>query len=178
MRNILMAVLFLGMGCKEAEQKKMDLPISEGPKKDNLNEAEQAKEWLKKSIVDYFKADITGQEKIMQNITTRPYYQYKTEATNVDMDTEGSLTLKEFQHKWEHTFNPKYAGINTGFLISAQDWTTIAVKKCDLDAISGDSAFVFDVVLEDTGTKDHFNRKIGVVKKNNAFLIADVIEKP
>jgi hypothetical protein len=44
-------------------------------------------------------------------------------------------------------------------LISAQDWTNIEVKKCELDAISGDEAFVFDVELVDDGSKEVLNVK-------------------
>jgi hypothetical protein len=64
--------------------------------------------------VKYFKADM-DQQKIMQDITTKNYYEYKTDATNVDMDVDGSLSLKDFQQKWGNKYNTKYAGINTGF---------------------------------------------------------------
>lgn len=180
MKYILVASLFFIISCKDAKKADGNTNTSVIENKevtDIKGEAEAAKNWLKTSIVSYFKADISDQQKIMQGITTKDYYQYKTDATNVDLDTDGSLSVKEFQKKWGNKYNTKYAGINTGFLISAQDWTNIEVKKCELDAISGDEAFVFDVELADDGAKAIFKRKIGVVKKGNKFLIADVIEK-
>lgn len=176
----MVASLFLMIGCKDVKKTDENTNTSVVENKDVTDikgEAEAAKNWLKSSILSYFKADISDQQKIMQNITTKDYYEYKTDATNVDMDVDGSLSLKDFQQKWGNKYNTKYAGINTGFLISAQDWTNIEVRKCELDAISGDEAFVFDVELADDGAKAIFKRKIGVVKKDNKFLIADVIEK-
>jgi hypothetical protein len=176
----IVASLFLMIGCKDVKKTDENTNISVIENKevtDIKGEAEAAKNWLKSSMLSYFKADISDQQKIMQNITTKDYYEYKTDATNVDMDVDGSLNLKDFQQKWGNKYNTKYAGINTGFLISAQDWTNIEVRKCELDAISEDEAFVFDVELADDGAKAIFKRKIGVVKKDNKFLIADVIEK-
>jgi len=178
-KYVIVASLFLIMGCKDVKKTNENInnPSTENKEVNNVKgEAEAAQNWLKSSIINYFKADM-DQQKIMQDITTKNYYEYKTDATNVDMDVDGSLSLKEFQQKWGNKYNTKYAGINTGFLISAQDWTNIEVKKCELDAISGDEAFVFDVELVDDGSKEVFKRKIGVVKKDNKFLIADVIEK-
>ncbi|WEK70046.1 MAG: hypothetical protein P0Y62_00570 [Candidatus Chryseobacterium colombiense] len=174
----IVASLFLMIGCKDVKKTDENITsVTENKEVANSKgEAEAAKNWLKSSIVKYFKADL-DQQKIMQEITTKDYYEYKTDATNVDMNVDGSLSLKDFQQKWGNKYNTKYAGINTGFLISAQDWTNIEVKKCELDAISGDEAFVFDVELVDNGSKEVFKRKIGVVKKDNKFLIADVIEK-
>lgn len=176
-KNIIIVSLFLTVACKDVK-KTNDLNfVKENPEVSNNSEAEAAKEWLKKNIIAYFKADISDQQKIMQDITTKDYYQYKTDATNVDLDVDGSLTLKQFQQKWGSKYNTKYAGINTGFLISAQDWINIEVRKCELDAIAGNDAFVFDVELTDEGAKSIFSRKIGVVKKDNKFMIADVLEK-
>ncbi len=174
------ASLFLIIGCKDVKKTDENTSTSVVENKevtDIKSDAEAAKTWLKSNIISYFKADISDQQKIMQNITTKDYYEYKTDATNVGMDVDGSLSLKDFQQKWGNKYNTKYAGINTGFLISAQDWTNIEVRKCELDAISGDEAFVFDVELTDEGAKAVFKRKIGVIKKDNKFLIADVIEK-
>ncbi|MBB6369390.1 hypothetical protein [Chryseobacterium shigense] len=178
MRNIIIVSLFLAVSCQDNTKKDADInAVEENIAVNSSTEAEKAKKWLEKSIVSYFKADISDQEKRMQDITTKDYYEYKTDAANVDMDVDGSLTLKEFQDKWKNKFNTKYAGINTGFLISEQDWINIGVGKCELDAISGNNAFVFDVEITDEGAKAIFDRKIGVVKKDDKFLIADVLEK-
>lgn len=176
-KNIIIASLFLTIACKDVKKTNDYNVVKENSGANNTTGAEVAEDWLKKSISTYFKADISDQQKIMQDITTKDYYQYKTDAANVDLDVDGSLTLKQFQEKWGNKYNTKYAGIHTGFLISAQDWIDVEVKKCELDAISGNNAFVFDVELTDKGTKSIFNRKIGVVKKDNKFMIADVLEK-
>lgn len=182
MKKIIIASLLLMMICCKEEKKETITSITDIPKEKvvsegKTNESEEAKKWLMSSIEKFFKTDLSTMDKAMQDMTTKDYYEYKTEATNVDMDVDGSLTLKEFQDKWKNKFNTKYAGINTGFLISAQDWVHIEVSKCELAAISGDDAFFFDVELRDEGAKAFFDRKIGVVKKGNKFLIADVIEK-
>ncbi|MGU3373981.1 hypothetical protein [Chryseobacterium sp. M5A1_1a] len=185
MKRIMIASMLLMIACKK--EKKEVVVQAEPQVKENVteeakvdspaNQSEEAKKWLEKSIISYFKADLGNLDKEMKKMTTKDYYDYKTDAMNVDMDVDGSLTEKEFQDKWKDKFQTKYAGINTGFLISAQDWINIEVRKCELDAISGDDAFVFDVELMDEGVKATFDRKIGVVKKGNKFLIADVLEK-
>lgn len=137
------------------------------------NEAEEAQKWLEKSIVDYFKADIGSEEKNMQKITTKDYFDYKTDATNVNLDVDGSLTDKEFQDKWKSKFDTSKAGVGIGFLISAQDWNSIEVESCDLKSSSRDE-YIFNVVLRDDGFKAQYPSVIKVVKENGSFLIADV----
>ncbi|MNU33936.1 hypothetical protein D3C71_225050 [compost metagenome] len=112
----------------------------------------------------------------MQNITTKDYYDFKTDATNVDLDIDGSLTLKEFQQKWKNKFNTENVALNTGFLISAQDWTKIEVKKCDLNA-SLENDYSFYVELQDIESKEVFKRILKVTKIKNKFFIGNVLEK-
>ena len=108
-------------------------------------------------------------------MTTKDYYDYKTDATNVDLDIDGSLTEKEFKDKWKNKFNTDKAGIGIGFLIPAQDWNKIEVESCELKSSSKDE-YTFNVVLKDEGFKAEYPSVIKVVKENKGFLIADVLQ--
>ncbi|WP_404986670.1 hypothetical protein ACI513_06455 [Chryseobacterium sp. M5] len=178
MKNIIIISLLLIISCSET--KKEEIKINNLPKEsvveNNSKEIAEAKTWLVKSIESYFNADISNQENIMQKITTKDYYNFKTDATNVDLDIDGSLTLKEFQQKWKNKFNTENVALNTGFLISAQDWTKIEVKKCDLNA-SLENDYSFYVELQDIESKEVFKRIIKVTKIKNNFFIGNVLEK-
>lgn len=178
MKNIFIISLLLIISCSET--KKEEIKINNLPKEsvveNNSKDIAEAKAWLIKSIENYFDADISNQENIMQNITTKDYYDFKTDATNVDLDIDGSLTLKEFQQKWKNKFNTENVALNTGFLISAQDWTKIEVKKCDLNA-SLENDYSFYVELQDIESKEIFKRIIKVTKIKNNFFIGNVLEK-
>lgn len=179
MKRTIIASLFMIIACKEEKKEiKKDGEIQPIKEKvvlhnEEFNEAEKAQNWLKKSIVDYFKADIGSEEKNMQNITTKDYFDYKTDAMNVDLDVDGSLTDKEFQDKWKSKFDTGKAGIGTGFLISAQDWNKIEIESCDLKSSSKDE-YIFKVVLRDDSFKAQYPSVIKVIKENGSFLIADV----
>lgn len=178
MKNIFIISLLLIISCSETKKEEIknnNLP-KESVVENNTKESAEAKIWLVKSIESYFDADISNQENIMQNITTKDYYNFKTDATNVDLDIDGSLTLKEFQQKWKNKFNTENVALNTGFLISAQDWTKIEVKKCDLNA-SLENDFSFYVELQDIESKEVFKRIIKVTKIKNNFFIGNVLEK-
>lgn len=178
MKRTIIASLFMIIACKE-EKKEIKKDGEIQPIKEKVvlhnesNEAEEAQKWLEKSIVHYFKADIGSEEKNMQKITTKDYFDYKTDATNVNLDVDGSLTDKEFQDKWKSKFDTSKAGVGIGFLISAQDWNSIEVESCDLKSSSRDE-YIFNVVLRDDGFKTQYPSVIKVVKENGSFLIADV----
>lgn len=178
MKRTIIASLFMIIACKE-EKKEIKKDGEIQPIKEKVvlhnesNEAEEAQKWLEKSIVDYFKADIGSEEKNMQKITTKDYFDYKTDATNVNLDVDGSLTDKEFQDKWKSKFDTSKAGVGIGFLISAQDWNSIEVESCDLKSSSRDE-YIFNVVLRDDGFKAQYPSVIKVVKENGSFLIGDV----
>ncbi|RXM41084.1 hypothetical protein BOQ62_03120 [Chryseobacterium sp. CH21] len=180
MKRTIIASLFLIIACKE--EKKEIKTVTEpqqteekAVQKNESNDVEDAQKWLKTSIVNYFKADIGNGEKNMQKITTKDYFDYKTDATNVDLDVDGSLTEKEFQDKWKSKFDISKAGIGTGFLISAQDWNNIEVESCELISSSKDE-YIFNVVLKDEGFKAQYPSVIKVIKENGSFLIADVLQ--
>ncbi|MCP1301506.1 hypothetical protein NK356_20200 [Chryseobacterium sp. S0630] len=180
MKRMIIASLLLIMSCKEEKKEiKIDPQPQQTEEKtvqnNESNDVEEAQKWLKTSIVNYFKADIGNEEKNMQKMTTKDYFDYKTDATNVDLDVDGSLTDKEFQDKWKSKFDTGKAGVGIGFLISAQDWNSIEVESCDLKSSSKDE-YIFNVVLRDGGFKAQYPSVIKVVKQNGSFLIADVLQ--
>ncbi|PKF73251.1 hypothetical protein [Chryseobacterium sp. PMSZPI] len=182
MKRTIVASLFLIIACKEEKKEKVT-QIKPQTKEEviqktepQIKEAEEAKRWLEKSIEDYFKADLIAQEKMMQKITTKDYFDYKTDATNVDLDIDGSLTEKEFQEKWKAKFDTKEAGIGIGFLIAGQDWNEIKVTKCQLIS-EKENHFMFDALLSDKELKAEYPIKVKVIKENDSFLIADVWQK-
>ncbi|MFZ4927733.1 hypothetical protein [Chryseobacterium sp. Mn2064] len=182
MKRTIIASLFLIIACKE--EKKEAQPVAEpqkieenvGTSKPQSNESEEAKKWLEKSITDYFKADLGNLDKAMQKITTKDYYDYKTDAMNVDLDVDGSLTEKEFEEKWKKKFDVSKAGIGIGFLISAQDWNHIEVERCELKS-SSEHEYIFNVVLTDNNFKAKYPSVIKVIKENGSFVIADVLQE-
>lgn len=182
MKRTIIASLFLIIGCKE-EKKDAVVTQSQPEGKESIvlhtktpgNESEEAKKWLEESIEDYFKSELGNMDKDMQKITTKDYYDYKTDAMGVDMDVDGSLTEKEFNDKWKGKFDIKKAGVGVGFLIAGQDWDKIQVTKCQLISEDG-TYFLFDVILNDKALKAVYPVKIKVVKENSSFLIADVLQ--
>ncbi|WP_160136817.1 hypothetical protein [Chryseobacterium sp. c4a] len=183
MKRTIIASLFLIIACKEEKKENTTItqPEAEQVKEkvvlnNESNESETAQKWLEKSIVDYFKADLVKQDKNMQKMTTKDYYDYKTDATNVDLDVDGSLTEQEFKDKWKGKFDTSKAGIGIGFLIPAQDWINIEVGSCELKSASKDE-YTFNVVLRDDGFKAKYPSVVKVIKENGSFLIADVLQE-
>lgn len=182
MKRTIIASLFLIIGCKEEKKEALVTQLEPTVKenvvqetKPQVNESEEAKKWLEKSIEDYFKSELSSLDKNMQKITTKDYYDYKTDAMNVDMDVDGSLTEQEFKDKWKGKFDTKKAGVGVGFLIAGQDWDKIQVTKCELISENGNN-YLFDVVLNDKALKAVYPVKVKVSKENNSFLIADVLQ--
>nr|WP_315033640.1 hypothetical protein [uncultured Chryseobacterium sp.] len=182
MKRTMIASLLLIIACKE-EKKETTTPNEPQVKNEMIhkaepqaNEAEEARKWLVKSIEDYFKADLVAQDKIMQKMTTKDYFEYKTDATNVDMDIDGSLTEREFQDKWRKKFDVQKAGVGYGFLITGQDWEEIKVSSCKILA-EGQHDFLFEVILSDKKLKAEYPITVSVIKDHNSFLIADVWQK-
>lgn len=180
MKKIILPLLLLMLSCekeKVKESSKVDNPIAEevsSKTKDN-KAAESAKAWLTNAIFTQFNSPDHLGEEYWKKITTPDYFSYKTDAMNVEMDVEGSLSENEFEDKWKNKFNPKKAGVGLGFLIDAQDWDKIELTKCDLLS-EENNTFLFDVNLLDTGFKANYTMQIKVVKKDSQFLIADVLQ--
>lgn len=64
----------------------------------------------------------------MEDICTKQYYEYKSDATQVGYD--GGMDEETFKKKWSSTYNVDHAGMGTAFLISGQDNGKVKVTKC------------------------------------------------
>ena len=177
---VLFLMVLISVSCQNKPTKQDELvekPTAENTKIEKrvsnqaINKSENAKKWLIETIQTYFKKDFPK----MSGITTKTYEEYKTEATNVDLDTDIAITQTQFKNKWKNKYDTKYAGIGFGFLISGQDWGKIEVTKCNLLLENNDS-YVFQTILSDTEFKTDYKRDIRIIKSGDSFLIDDVKE--
>ncbi len=175
MKKIIVASLFLIISCQEKTEAKKKLPCN-GVYIHHSKESDESVKWLRISIERYFKTDIGKMDDMMRKITTKDYYQYKTDAMNVDLDVDGSLTEKQFYEKWKGKFDTENAGIGVGFLISGQDWNEIKVSRCELTFQNG-KEFMFNVILKDEELKTTYAIRVKVIKEKEIFFIADVIQQ-
>ena len=136
-----------------------------------VTDTTKAAAWLIDAVKEHFE----NNDPTMETMSTKTYYQYKTEATNVDMGINGSLDRLAFEQKWKDQFDTKYAGIQTGFLISAQDNGKVIVNSFDFLKEENNKLW-FNVILEDVDFKTKFRREIAIVKEDNSFKVADVKE--
>lgn len=186
MKKLLICSVFIVFSCQEKKENKTNENLVEVSKKDiseskvestpklNSHDAIDAQAWLKHTIESYF-ANEDSQDKVMKSITTKDYYEYKTDAMNVDIDVDGSLTEKQFYEKWKSKFDVKKVVFDSGFLISGQDWNKIFVSKNEL-INEENTSYLFDVIMVDEGNKVKYPRTIKVVRQGDKFLIADVWE--
>ena len=131
-----------------------------------------AKEWLVKTIENYFHPDDEGFKDISA-FSTDEYVEFKQDAMNVNIPDE--LTEEEFRKKWKHR-NVELIGIQNGFMISAQDYHTVKVTECTLKKEIDENTLVFNVVVEDLVYKGKYIREVTVSKAGNSFIINDVAE--
>jgi len=132
-----------------------------------------AKNWLKKVIIEHF----DGTNSDMKEITTPEYYEFKMDAMNVDLDTEGSLTKDEFQKKWHKIYKPNVHPLQTGFLISGQDWGNISVQESIVKNVDKTNRTItFHTVIRDDEFGISYNRDIVIIHNEQQYLIADVWE--
>src|SRR5690606_12316900 len=145
-KTVAAGVLFLIFACTEQEKRNAKSEVTDTETTtQNDDIANEAREWLMKNITNYFATEELGSlDSFMQKMTTAEYYEYKNDATNVDLEIDGSLTETQFHEKWKNKFDTSKAGIDTGFLISGQDWDKIEVEKCDLISTT-EKGFLFDV---------------------------------
>ncbi|TDB62357.1 hypothetical protein [Arundinibacter roseus] len=172
MKSILLflpALLYL-TSCTETGGTAKAITSSEKTSNAPEKSTDAAKTWLIKAIEGHFNSENFPMEKI----TTPTYVEYKSDATNVDMD--GGLSVEEFTKKWKSTFNPALAGIGTGFLISGQDYGKIKVTSCVLIKELNEKRRLYKVILDDPELKESYTREILVGRNGNSFLIEDVRE--
>lgn len=175
-KTVAAGVLFLIFACTEQEKRNANSEVTDTETTtQNDDIANEAREWLMKNITNYFATEELGSlDSFMQKMTTAEYYEYKNDATNVDLEIDGSLTETQFHEKWKNKFDTSKAGIGTGFLISGQDWDKIEFEKCDLISTT-EKGFLFDVILKDETFQSKYPSKILVVHLGDGYKIADVI---
>lgn len=175
-KTVAAGVLFLIFACTEQEKRNAKSEVTDTETTtQNDDIANEAREWLMKNITNYFATEELGSlDSFMQKMTTAEYYEYKNDATNVDLEIDGSLTETQFHEKWKNKFDTSKAGIGTGFLISGQDWDKIEFEKFDLISTT-EKGFLFDVILKDETFQSKYPSKILVVHLGDGYKIADVI---
>ena len=132
-----------------------------------------AKKWLTDNIEQFF-SNFDKLEGDYSKICTKEYFNYKTDATNVEMGDDG-MTKAKFEKKWPNR-TTGLAGIGAGFMVSAQDFGKIKVTKCEFLNRTLTGGYFFGAVIEDIQFKLKYKREIVVVQNKGAFLIDDVLE--
>ncbi|MCA5004806.1 hypothetical protein [Sphingobacterium bovistauri] len=174
--------LFLIFSCQQNPQSNKtindDHKIIDSLPKDNLNirnqiDSSKVKEWLTTTILNFFQ----NENQDMQQITTAEYYEFKMDAMNVDMGSQGSLSEQEFIKKWGNKYNLQLHPIQTGFLISGQDWGKISLKDISVKKINqSQNSIVYRLIIRDDEFQVDYDRDITVVQNNGQNLISDVLE--
>ncbi len=175
-KTVAAGLLFLIFACTEQEKRNAKSEVADTETTtQNDDIANEVREWLVKNITNYFATEELGSlDSLMQKMTTADYYEYKTDATNVDLDIDGSLTEAKFHEKWKNKFYTSKAGIGTGFLISGQDWDKLEFEKCDLISTT-EKGVLFEVILKDETFQSKYPSKILVVHSGDGYKIADVV---
>ncbi len=156
---------------KVSEEEKAELPTA------GKGEAgsEVVRKWLIETVDYYFKPNKEDWSD-MKGITTKTYEEYKVDAINVDLGTDGALTLSEFENKWRKKFDTKYAGIGLGFLVPEQDIGNIEVTSCKLLKCISEKKYLFEMIIGDSDFKKEYRREIEVIRSSGSLLISDVKE--
>jgi len=158
---------------KEADEKSIDSISLRNDVIEKELDTVVAKNWLTKSILDFF----DGTNSDMQKITTPQYYEFKMDAMNVDLETEGSLSAVEFRNKWQDKYDLNIHPTQTGFLISGQDWGTIKIGHISVKNVNNSyKSITFSTLIRDKELEIDYNRDIIVVENESKYLIADVLE--
>ncbi|MCP9768242.1 hypothetical protein EGI22_09990 [Lacihabitans sp. LS3-19] len=177
----LFLIVFVIFSCTQNDNEETETQILSSTDSTTLTDQklnpEEVKSWLIKSIEKEFSDPLfEDKEKIEHpnDIYTNAYEEYKTDAIGIEYD--GGMTEAAFKEKWSKIYNTKYAGIGTGFLISAQDWGKIKVTDCKLLEPQNDGFLMFHVTIEDLEFKSKYVRDIKVVKQEGKYKIDDILE--
>lgn len=110
----------------------------------------------------------------MEDICTPEYFAYKSDAIGVGYD--GGLDEESFRKKWSGTYDVKYAGQGTAFLVSGQDNGKVKVTQCKPKTDGSKGFVLLHVVISDPDMKATYTRDVKVVAAGKAYLIDDIIE--
>ncbi|MBO2008221.1 hypothetical protein [Hymenobacter negativus] len=184
MKNISLILLLTTVcACSDPKTDKKSDPVQQAPVAKNeqredkekpvVNDSEQAKAWLIKSIEDNFNIEKENKESDKTpSIYTADYEAYKQDGINLEYDD--TMTLEGFKKKWGDKYNTEHVG-SGGFLISGQDNGHITVTRCELKSTTKENDFVFDVVIHDSFKID-YKEDIRVTHTKDGYKIDDVIE--
>jgi len=182
MRKLLLALTLAAGACQQAapDQQATPDPAAKAPATASASasaapDTQRAHDWLVRSLEENF--SVEGRESENSDLTstasiyTKRYREYKTDAIGLEYDDD--LTEEQFTKKWQGTYDTKRAGAG-GFLISAQDWNTIKVTRCDLKSTAADGSAIFSVVLTEQSDKAQYPHDIKVIPVGQSFQIDDV----
>jgi hypothetical protein len=131
------------------------------------------KKWLKKVIMEYINNnDWNVAHQNLKLALTYEYNTYKHEAITLEYS---DMTLEEFNQKWEHKYNTKLVG-NGGFFGLPQDHGNIEISTCSLLKTYGDTAQIYRVTIRDIRWETNHLQDIKIVKREQKFLIDDIME--
>ena len=173
-------ILSLGLVITWSNGKSENLPDPTTQTYDNVcpmgrqaqSEIRKAKEWIVKTIEVFFR-EYDSNKGDYSSICTKEYAAYKSDATNVEMGD--GLSMEEFNIKWKSRIGP-HTSLNTGFMISGQDFGTIKVSKCEILKSDRVGRLHFKVIIDDLDFKVEYFRTIILIKKDHTFEIDDVLE--
>lgn len=168
MKHLILLLIPLLIGCTSKTTERATDETAPTETEEQLpSKSEAAKAWLIAAIEDHFKEDFPK----METITTKQYQNYWRDQIEVEY---GDLSLDQFTEKWGSIYDIDRAGIGTGFLVDAQDYTTIVLTSCEPMKSEKDNQFNFQVKLNDKGFDAEYKREITVIPSGDSFLIDDV----
>lgn len=177
MKHLLYTLIILLGSCQQNKTSTTHLITTDSLAIDTLQttfsiDTLEAKTWLQQLIMYYFKDSID-----IQQITTAEYYDFKQDAMNVGLELDDSLTEEEFERKWKGKFDLKVHPIQTGFLISGQDWGNITVPSLYVTHMDKtNNSITIRTLIRDEEFQVEYDRDIIVVRQTDKYLIADVLE--
>jgi hypothetical protein len=173
LKHIIYILIILSLSaCNNANDTSIKNNNSDYIISENDIDINEGKKWLKENMESYFNND----EKFMKgfsSLCTTQYYEFKQDATNIDLD--GGMSEEAFKTKWGSRYS-KYAGIGDGFMIAGNDYGKIELTKIEFKNRTEMGGLRYDVLITDTVFNSKFQRQIIIMKENDHFLIDDVLE--
>jgi hypothetical protein len=119
------------LSCKHADNQQQnnisEIEIGKQKELGKDENVELAKQWIIKNVEEFF-MNFDSLKGNYSKICTEQYTEFKSDATNVDID--GGMSEGEFKTKWGRRYS-EYAGIQEGFLVPGTDFGKIKVTKCE-----------------------------------------------
>lgn len=136
----------------------------------STGDSEQAKIWLERSINEHFEQELND----WSSMATKAYYEYKTDMINSNFSH--GLELDALKKKWSHKYEVSADRVGVGFLIGAQDHTSIEIKTCKALPSEVEGEYLFKLVLCDKGYDQCYESDVTVIEYDDSYAIDDVKE--